>query len=75
MLCREMEPYKKADKENSKMYREYIKEVNYIKHYRLAVELAVIYLISLYEVYFTLKQGKDFTDKHKKRFLRTLPAF
>ena len=73
--CRQMGPYKKADKEyrkdkeNSKMYREYIKDVNYIKHYRLAVELAVIYLIALYEVYFTLKQGKDFTGRHKKRFL------
>jgi len=73
--CRQMGPYKKADKEyrkekeNSEMYKEYIKDVNYIKYYRLAVELAVIYLIALYEVYFTLKQGKDFTDRHKKRFL------
>jgi hypothetical protein len=73
--CRQMGPYKKADKEyrkdkeNSMMYREYIKDVDYIKYYRLAVELAVIYLIALYEVYFTLKQGKDFTDRHKKRFL------
>jgi len=73
--CRQMGPYKKADKEyrrdkeNSKMYREYIKDVDYIKYYRLAVELAVIYLIALYEVYFVLKQGKDFTDRHKKRFL------
>jgi len=68
-------PYKKADREyrkdkqNSKMYTEYIKDLEYIKYYRLAVELAVIYLIALYEVYFTLIQGKDFTDKHKKRFL------
>ncbi len=68
-------PYKKADKEyqkdkdNSAMCKEYIKDVSYIKHYRLAVELAVIYLIALYEVYFILKEGKDFTDKHKKRFL------
>ena len=73
--CRQMGPYKKADKEyrkdreNSKMYREYIKDVGYIKYYRLAVELAVIYLIALYEIYFVLKQGKDFTDRHKKRFL------
>ena len=73
--CRQMGPYKKADKEyrrdkeNSKMYREYIKDVDYIKYYRLAVELAVIYLIALYEVYFVLKKGKDFTDRHKKRFL------
>ncbi|HUT46323.1 MAG TPA: hypothetical protein VMX36_08545 [Sedimentisphaerales bacterium] len=57
------------------MHREYIKDVDYIKYYRPAVELAVIYLISLYEVYFTLKQGKDFTENHKKRFLRTPPAF
>jgi hypothetical protein len=68
-------PYKKADKEyqenkeNSAMCKEYIKNVNYIKHYRLAVELAVIYLIALYEVYFILKEGKDFTDQNKKRFL------
>jgi len=73
--CRQLGPYKKADKEyrkdqeNSKMYREYIKDVNYIKYYRLAVELSVIYLIALYEVYFTLKQGRDFTNRHKKRFL------
>jgi hypothetical protein len=73
--CRQLGPYKKADKEyrkdkeNSSMYQEYIKDVDYIKYYRLAVELAVIYLIALYEVYFTLKQGKDFTDRHTKRFL------
>lgn len=75
-VCREVGPYKKADaeyrkhKENSKMYQEYIKNVDYIKYYRLAVELSVIYLIALYEVYFMLKQGEDFTDKHKRRFLK-----
>jgi hypothetical protein len=74
--CQKFGPYKKADKEykqnkdGSVMYQEYIKNVNYIKYYRLAVELSVIYLIALYEVYFVLKKGKDFTDKHKKRFLR-----
>ncbi len=74
--CQQVGPYKTADKEyrrdtdNSKMYQEYIKNVDYIKYYRLAVELAVIYLIALYEVYFVLKEGKDFTDKHRKRFLR-----
>ena len=73
--CQQVGPYKKAAKEyrknrnSSGMYQEYIKDVNYIKYYRLAVELAVIYLIALYEVHFVLKQGKDFTDKHKKRFL------
>ena len=51
------------------MYQNYIKNVDYIKYYRLAIELSLIYLIALYEVYFVLQQGKDFTDKHKKRFL------
>lgn len=73
--CQQVGPYKKADKEyrrdkeNSEMYREYIKDVSYIKYYRLAVELAVIYLAALYEVYFVLKQGRDFTNTHKNRFL------
>jgi len=72
---RQFGPYKKADKEyrkdkqNSRMYLEYIKNVDYIKYYRLAIELAVIYLIALYEVYFILQQSRDFTDRHKKRFL------
>ncbi len=73
--CQKLGPYKKADKEYQKnkegsaMCKEYIKDVSYIQYYRLAVELAVIYLIALYEVYFVLKEGKDFTDRHKKRFL------
>ena len=73
--CQQVGPYKKADKEyrrdkeKSEMYREYIKDVSYIKYYRLAVELAVIYLVALYEVYFVLKQGRDFTNTHKNRFL------
>jgi len=73
--CQKLGPYKKADKEyqknkdSSPMCKEYIKDVSYIKYYRLAVELAVIYLIALYEVYFVLKKGNDFTDLHKKRFL------
>lgn len=75
-VCQEVGPYKKADeeyrkdKENSTMYQEYIKKVDYIKYYRLAVELAVVYLIALYEVYIMLEHGEDFTDKHKRRFLK-----
>lgn len=67
-------PYKTAAKdynENgqaSAMFREYVKNVEYIKYYRLAVELAVIYLIALYEVYFVLEQGEDFTQKQEDRF-------
>ncbi|NOR66715.1 MAG: hypothetical protein GQ528_05095 [Woeseiaceae bacterium] len=73
--CQQVGPYKKAakeyrkDKEDSKMYKQYIEDIDYIKHYRLAVELAVVYLIALYEVYFVLREGKDFTNKHRKRFL------
>lgn len=73
--CQQVGPYKKADKEyrkdkeDSKMYKQYIKDIDYIKHYRLAVELAVVYLIALYEVYFVLREGRDFTNKHRKRFL------
>jgi len=75
-VCQQVGPYKKADKEyqkdkeKSKMYKEYIKKVDYIKFYRLAIELAVVYLIALYEVYFVLERGKDFTDRHKRRFLK-----
>ena len=75
-VCRRFGPYKKAakdyekKKENSTMFKQYIKDIDYIRHYRLAVELAVIYLIALYEVYFVLKEGKDFTKRHKQRFLR-----
>jgi len=73
--CQKFGPYKKADKEyqqnkdSSAMYQEYIKDVDYIKYYRVAIELAVIYLIALYEVYFVLKQGKDFTEKQEDRFV------
>jgi hypothetical protein len=74
-LGQEIGPYRKADKEyqknkeNSQMCKEYIKNVDYLKHYRMAVELTVIYLIALYEVYFILKEGKNFKDQHKERFL------
>jgi len=75
-VCRRFGPYKKAAKdyeknqENSTMFKQYIKDVDYIKFYRLAVELAVIYLIALYEVYFVLKEGLGFNKRHKQRFLR-----
>lgn len=75
-VCRKFGPYKKAAKdykknrEDSAMYQRHIKDVDYIRYYRLAVELAVIYLIALYEVYFVLREGKDFTKRHKQRFLR-----
>ncbi len=71
--CQMLGPYRQAAEDYEKkgesgMFREYIKDVDYIKHYRLAVELAVIYLIALYEVYFVLKKGGDFTEQHEERF-------
>jgi hypothetical protein len=72
--CQMLFPYRKAAKDYKKngpdagMCKEYIKDIDYIKHWRLAVELAVIYLIALYEVYFVLKKGDDFMDQHKERF-------
>jgi len=71
--CQVLGPYRGAAEDYQKngesgMFREYIKDVDYIKHYRLAVELAVIYLIALYEVYFVLKKGGDFTKQHEERF-------
>jgi hypothetical protein len=75
-VCQQIGPYKKADqeyqkyKEKSQMYQDYIRNTDYIKFYRAAVELSVVYLIALYEIYFTLLEGNDFTDKHKKRFLK-----
>jgi len=73
--CQIIGPYRKAaedyykNKEKSELYRKYIKDLDYIRYYRLAVELAVIYLIALYEVYFVLREGKDFTEQHRERFL------
>jgi hypothetical protein len=71
--CQALGPYRQAAEDYKKkgesgMFREYIKDVDYIKHYRLAVELAVIYLIALHEVYFVLKKGMDFTEQHEERF-------
>jgi hypothetical protein len=73
--CKLLGPYRKAareyreDRENSKLYGKYVKDIGYLRYYRLAVELTVIYLIALYEVYFVLKEGRNFTNRHKKRFL------
>ena len=74
--CKTFGPYKKAAKDydrnkaNSKMYKEYIKDVNYVSFFEEAVKLSAIYIIALYEVYAVLQQGKDFTEQHKERFRR-----
>ncbi len=74
--CKKLGPYKEAAEDyekngtDSKMYKEYIKDVNYVKFYEEAVRLSVIYIIALFEIYDVLKSGKDFTEKHKERFLK-----
>lgn len=72
--CQMLGPYKEAAEDYRKngykkgMCKQYIRDVDYVKYWRIAVELSVIYLIALYEVYFVLKEGQDFTDQHKQRF-------
>lgn len=61
------EDYEKGD--DSELYRRYVTDVNYVRYYRMAVELAVIYLIALYEMYAKLREGRDLTEKHRDRFL------
>jgi hypothetical protein len=74
--CQKLGPYKDAAEDyekngtDSKMYKEYIKDVDYVKFYEEAVRLSVIYIIALFEIYDILKSGKDFTEKHKERFLK-----
>jgi hypothetical protein len=78
--CQKLGPYKEAAKDyekngtNSEMYKEYIKDVDYVKFYEEAVGLAVIYIIAIFEIYEVLKNGKDFTDKHKERFLKIVSS-
>ncbi len=72
--CQRVGPYKEAAKEyeslgeQSQMYRQFVEDVDYVTYYGQAVQLAAVYLMGLYEVYAVLKQGKDFTDKHRERF-------
>ncbi|MCJ7778299.1 MAG: zinc dependent phospholipase C family protein [Sedimentisphaerales bacterium] len=74
--CKMLGPYKEAAEDyetndvDSKMYKEYIKDVDYVKFYEKAVGLAGIYITALFEIYDILKKGKDFTKKHKERFLK-----
>ena len=74
-ICLLLGPYKEAAEDYHKngcekgMCKKYIKDVDYLKYWQDAVELSVIYLQALYEVYRVLKEGKDFTDQHKQRFL------
>lgn len=73
--CKRVGPYRDAaeayetDGEDSNSFIEYVKNIEYLRFYRVAVELAVVYLVALYEVYARLREAEDFTKKHRERFL------
>ena len=73
--CKKMGPYPEAAEEYEKQgdqspsYKEYVEKLDYLKFYRMAVELSVVYLIAFYEAYFILREGKDFYKTQKERFL------
>jgi hypothetical protein len=74
-VCQKIGPYKDAAEEYEKqgakspMYREYIKDAEYVRFYEEAIRLSAIYITALYEVYDRLNQGKDFSGRHERRFL------
>ncbi|UCF43319.1 MAG: zinc dependent phospholipase C family protein [Planctomycetota bacterium] len=78
--CRRAGPYKKVakeyeeDAEKRAEYLKYIKDdekgIDYMERYEEAVELSVVYLKALYEVYLVLNKAGDFNEHCKERFLR-----
>lgn len=74
--CQRIGPYKDAAKEyesqgeGSPTYVQVIRDVDYVRFYERAVQLAAVYLIALHEVYALLRQGKDFGAGHRNRFCR-----
>lgn len=75
--CVDRGPYKKAYKEykelgnESPRYKKYIEEIDYLKYYRIALELSVVYLLVLYEAFELLNNNSD-PKKHQERFLSIL---
>jgi hypothetical protein len=73
-VCNQFGPYKETAKEfrrngeRSINYKKYITDLNYFQHYNIAVELAALYLIALFEIYALLKADLDFTEKQARRF-------
>lgn len=78
-VCRKYGPYKTVAatyKENGREgmeYKQYIKndekKIDYMEHYRKAIELSAGYLKALYEAYLVLKEQRNFGDECKGRFL------
>ena len=78
--CKHVGPYRDAadayetDGEDSNSFIKYVKNIKYLRFYRMAVELSVVYLIALYETYIRLREGKDFTKTHRQRFLNIVSS-
>ena len=72
-LCDNVGPYKKAAKEYAKYgeksgnYIEFIEKIDYLKYYRIAVELSVVYLLEFYNVVALLENNVYFPDDEKTR--------
>ena len=45
------------------MYRQYIAEPDYPKHYEEAVQLSAVYISPLHEIYKALSAGKNLSDQ------------
>jgi hypothetical protein len=75
-VCKLIGPYKtaageyKKNGEASKSYQDFVKNIDYVRYYRIAVELAVVYLMALCEVFLLLKEGKSYSEKQRRRFRR-----
>jgi hypothetical protein len=72
--CKIVGPYRRAADEykhrnTSDLFRKYVTDPGYILAYYTAVELAVVYLAALYEIYCRLLAGKDVSETHHKRFM------
>ncbi len=67
--CNGLEVYEKAAEdfkqngEKSNFYIEYIGNIEYLKYYRVAVELADVYLMALYEIFEALNNNEDLIAK------------
>ncbi len=68
-------PYKQAYQSlknkntNSDLYKRYISDVNYLNYYRKAIELSLIYILALFELFLILKNEFNLKEELKLRFL------
>lgn len=71
-VCKLVGPYKTAaaeyeeDGEQSNSYQEFVKNLDYLRYYRSAVELTVVYLMALYEVFLLLTEGGTYSAKQQR---------